>query len=124
MSTDAYPFDDSDTTVPTDETMQAMLAGSIALTSVILRQGPQYGDDGAAAIVQEHGRRNFRLREQGLLRIVCPVTDESAVCGIGIFAAPPDRVAEIMADDPGVLAGVFVYDVHPCRSFPGDALPG
>jgi hypothetical protein len=52
------------------------------------------------------------------------VADESEVCGIGIFAAPPDRVAEIIADDPGVLAGVFVYDVHPCRGFPGDALPG
>jgi hypothetical protein len=28
-----------------------------------------------------------------------------------------------MEDDPGVKAGVFVYEVHPCRSFPGDSLP-
>jgi len=29
----------------------------------------------------------------------------------------------IMNDDPGVAAGVFTYQVHPCRGFPGDALP-
>jgi hypothetical protein len=28
-----------------------------------------------------------------------------------------------MDGDPGVQAGVFVYDVHTCRGFPGDALP-
>jgi hypothetical protein len=28
-----------------------------------------------------------------------------------------------MDADPGVQAGVFVYEVHPVRSFPGDALP-
>ncbi len=28
-----------------------------------------------------------------------------------------------MNDDPGVAAGVFTYQVHPCRGFPGDALP-
>jgi len=28
-----------------------------------------------------------------------------------------------MGDDPGVAAGVFTYEVHPCRGFPGDALP-
>jgi hypothetical protein len=28
-----------------------------------------------------------------------------------------------MEDDPGVKAGVFEYEIHPVRSFPGDALP-
>ena len=28
-----------------------------------------------------------------------------------------------MDDDPGVLAGVFRYELHPCRGFPGDHLP-
>ena len=32
------------------------------------------------------------------------------------------EVVRIMDGDPGVVAGVFVYDVHPCRGFPGDAL--
>ena len=124
METDEYPFDDSDTTVPTDDAMDAMLARAITLTTVILREGPRVHAEGARAIVREHGRRNFRLREQGLLRIVCPMSDDTDVCGIGIFAAPVERVVQIMDDDPGVRAGVFVYEAHPCRGFPGDALPG
>jgi hypothetical protein len=28
-----------------------------------------------------------------------------------------------MNDDPGVAAGVFMCEVHPCLGFPGDALP-
>ena len=28
-----------------------------------------------------------------------------------------------MDDDPGVQAGVFTYEVHPVRGFPGDGLP-
>jgi hypothetical protein len=27
-----------------------------------------------------------------------------------------------MSDDPGVQAGVYVFDVHEARGFPGDAL--
>jgi len=30
---------------------------------------------------------------------------------------------KIMDEDPGVAAGVFVYELHPCRGFPGDSLP-
>lgn len=123
METDAHPFDDSDTTVPSDDTMRAMLARAITLTTVILREGPRADAEDARALVWEHGRRNFRLRDQGLLRIVCPMSDDTDVCGIGIFAAPVERVIEIMDEDPGVRAGVFVYEAHPCRSFPGDALP-
>jgi hypothetical protein len=57
-----------------------------------------------------------------VLSIVCPVPDDSEVCGVGIFDAEPDRVRDLMEQDPGVQAGVFVYELHPCRSFPGDAL--
>jgi hypothetical protein len=32
-------------------------------------------------------------------------------------------VRTIMDDDPGVPAGIFTYDMHPVRSFPGAALP-
>jgi hypothetical protein len=73
--------------------------------------------------VWEHGRRNFALRADGRLAIVCPVTDDSEWCGIGIFDASVDEVARLMEEDPGVEAGVFSYEVHPIRSFPGDSLP-
>jgi hypothetical protein len=37
---------------------------------------------------------------------------------------PPEEIAQIMDSDPGVQAGIFTYEVHPSRSFPGDSLPG
>ena len=29
----------------------------------------------------------------------------------------------LMEEDPGVKEGVFVYEIHACRSFPGDRTP-
>jgi hypothetical protein len=45
------------------------------------------------------------------------------VTGIGIFDASIEEVQKIMDEDPGVKAGVFVYEAYACRSFPGDSLP-
>ena len=107
----------------TDEYMFEMLAKTKNYTLVLLKAGPQYGTPGADEIVFEHGRRNFALRADGVLSIVCPVADDSEWSGLGIFNAPIDDVVRIMDGDPGVQAGVFTYEVHPVRGFPGDALP-
>jgi len=107
----------------TDEQMLDMLATTKAYTLVLLRQGPNYDAPGRDPIVWEHGRRNFELRADGKLAIVCPVFDDTSLCGIGVFDASEDEVAALMQGDPGVQAGVFEYDVHPVRSFPGSALP-
>lgn len=106
-----------------DEYMREQLtkAGEYAL--VLLRAAGEYGRPGSDAIVWEHGRRNFSLRAEGLLSIVCPVTDDTDLCGIGIFTTTVEHATEIMDADPGVRAGVFSYEVHPVRGFPGDALP-
>jgi hypothetical protein len=106
----------------TDEFMREMLTKSRTYSLMILKEGPNYGTEGADRIIWEHGRRNFAMRADGVLSIVCPVPDESEVCGVGIFNADGDEVRELMDGDPGVQAGIFVYEVHPCRSFPGDAL--
>jgi hypothetical protein len=111
------------TTPISDEQMRAMLPSARPYTAVILRRGPGYGTEGAQAVVWEHGRRNFALRADGLLPIVCPVTDDSGVCGIGIFTGDVAEVTAIMDGDPGVAAGIFTYDVHPVRGFPGSTLP-
>lgn len=106
-----------------DEEMGQLLPTAKQYSVVILKRGPRFGDESSAQIIWEHGRRNFGLRDDGVLAVVLPVTDESDGCGIGVFAATVDETAAIMADDPGVAAGVFVYQVHACRGFPGDALP-
>jgi hypothetical protein len=112
----------------TDQEMGQLLPTAKAYSVVILKQGPKYGalmeNDAAAAIIWEHGRRNFGLRDEGVLAVVLPVTDGSDVCGIGVFAATIDDTTAIMNDDPGVAAGVFTYEAHSCRGFPGDSLPG
>ena len=107
----------------TDEEMGRLLPTAKAYSVVILSRGPNFDDEATPAIVWEHGRRNFALRDAGVLAVVLPVTDDSEVCGIGVFAATIDETAALMADDPGVATGVFTYRVHPCRGFPGDALP-
>jgi hypothetical protein len=37
--------------------------------------------------------------------------------------APEEEVVRIMDEDPVVKAGIFTYELHPTRSFPGDSLP-
>jgi len=107
----------------TDEEMGRLLPTAKPYSVVILKQGPKFGDDATPRIVWEHGRRNFGLRDDGVLAVVLPVTDGSDVCGIGVFAATVDETSAIMGDDPGVAAGVFTYEVHGCLGFPGDSLP-
>jgi hypothetical protein len=79
--------------------------------------------EGAEKIIWEHGRRNFALKMSGVLPIVCPVTDGSYLSGVGIFNTGMDELKKIMDEDPGVKEGVFIYEIHPCRSFPGSSLP-
>ena len=107
----------------TDEYMRAMLPTTKEYTAVLLKAGPNRRMEGVDQIVWEHGRRNFSLRADGVLSIVCPVPGGEELNGIGIFNATVEETRAIMDHDPGVQAGVFVYELHPCRSFPGDALP-
>jgi hypothetical protein len=107
----------------TDEEMRAMLTKVKTYSLMILRGGPKLKEPDVQRIIWEHGRRNFELRAQGKLAIVCPIRDESDVCGIGIFNADVEETQQIMDGDPAVRAGIFVYDVHRCSSFPGDTLP-
>lgn len=108
----------------TDELMREMMTRTRAFAAVILKPGPRFGEPGSEKIIWEHGRRNFELRAAGLLRIVCPIRDGGGVAGIGIFDGPVDEIERLMREDPAVEAGVLVFEIHACRSFPGDALPG
>src|SRR5690349_8049161 len=108
----------------TDDYMRQMMTMTKEFSIVILRKGPKYHEPETRAIVWEHGRRNFALRQEGLLSIVCPIRDDGDVAGIGIFNATVEETKKIMDGDPGVQAEVFVYEVHATRSFAGDSLPG
>jgi hypothetical protein len=107
----------------TDDFMREMMTKSKNYCLVILKSGPNREKPGIEKIIWEHGRRNFSLRADGLLPVVCPVADESSVSGVGIFNGTLEEIRKIMDEDPGVKAGVFIYEAHVCRSFPGDSLP-
>ena len=107
----------------TDEYMRQMSSTAREYCTVLLKVGPHRYEEGAEKIIWEHGRRNYELRADGVLAIVCPISDDSDVCGLDIFNATVEEVKKIIDEDPGVKAGVFVYEIHPCRSFPGDRLP-
>ena len=62
------------------------------------------------AIIWEHGRRNFALRAEGVLSIVCPITDESDIAGLAIFNANVERTNEIMEDYPAIKAEILSYE--------------
>lgn len=111
-------------TTITDEYMYSMFPKTKEYCIVLLKPGPAMDQPGVEKIIWEHGRRNFSLRADGLLSIVCPVSKEGGLSGLCIFNTSPDEAKEIMDGDPGVAAGVFVYETYPCRSFPGDSLPG
>jgi len=108
----------------TDEYMQEMLTKTKTYTLMLLKPGPNVQHDEIKKIIWEHGRNNFKLRAEGLLSIVCPVALESEIVGIGIFNAEADIVHERLKEDPAIKEGVFVYELLPVRSFPGDSLPG
>jgi hypothetical protein len=110
-------------TVFTDDQMRKGIASSKNYCVVILRSTSRRSETGIDKIVWEHGRRNFGLRADGVLPIVCPVNDGTDLSGVGIFTTSVDETKKIMDDDPGVKAGVFTYEVHACRGFPGSSLP-
>ena len=107
----------------TDEFMKEMISKTRNYCIVLLKHGPNRNMDGAGKIIWEHGRRNFALHMNGSMPIVCPVSDGSDLSGVGIFNTDADEVKIIMDEDPGVKEGIFIYEIHPCRSFPGSSLP-
>lgn len=106
----------------TDEYMQEMRKTVKNYAVIILHKTDKFKRPEVDKIIWEHGRRNYQLRAEGALSIVCPITDETDVCGICIVNTSTDEAKKIYEDDPGVKAGIFTFEVHPCRSFPGDAL--
>jgi len=105
-----------------DDFMRQMLPTTRTYTVVILH-GPNREVPDADTIIWEHGRRNFALRQAGLLSVVCPIGDGTGIAGVGVFNAPIEQVDELCKSDPAVRAGVLTYEVHQARGFPGDSLP-
>ena len=107
----------------TDKYMKELLLNAKNYTVVILKKTEKINEAGTDKIKYEHGKRNFQLREEGIMSIVCRVNDDSNISGVAIFNVNPEEVEKIMDGDPGVIAGIFTYEIHLCSSFTGDKLP-
>ena len=103
--------------------MRERLSGASTYTASMLHATDGFVRPAVDPIVWEHGRRNMALVEAGLLAVVLPVGDDSDLAGIGVFTTDPEATRSIMDDDPGVRAGIFTYEMHPVRGFPGASLP-
>jgi hypothetical protein len=111
------------TSLVTDAYMHSMLSKTKNYCVVILKYTPVREEPWANKVVWEHGRRNFELRKKGILSIICPVSVGKSVRGVSIFNATVEETKRIMDEDPAVKAKIFVYEIFPTESFPGDSLP-
>src|SRR5512143_3462025 len=111
-------------TIITDEFMRQMQAKSKDYCICILRTTPKRGQTGANRYVTEHNRRNLVLRSQGPLAILLQVSDGTSVSGVSIFNASVEEVKKMMDEDPAIKEGIFTYELHAARGFPGEMLPG
>ena len=108
----------------TDEFMKHMLSKTKQYSVVILKAGTNREKEEIEKIIWEHGRRNFGLRADGVLPIVCAVSDGSDVAGVRIFDATVVEVKEIMDEDPSTKPGFSstkymldeVFQVTACQS--------
>lgn len=107
-----------DLPVVTDDMMKAALPTAKPYCLMILRSTAKLVRPDVGSVIWEHGRRNFALREAGLLSIVCPVADGTDLSGIIIFNVDVEQAREIMDGDPGVQAGIFTYALHPVAASP------
>ena len=96
----------------TDEYMQSMLATIRPYCIVLLKPAGNVPPENIRQIIWEHGRRNFALRNEGKIAIVCPVSKEADVAGLYIFNSAPEEVAEIKKADPAVEAGIFTFHIY------------
>ena len=106
-----------------DEEFKENLSKAKSYVGIILIEGPNYNTPEARAIVYQHGKRNMSLRKAGKFPIIFPVVDGGRIKGLGAFCVSKDEVKKIMDGDPGVQAGVFIYELYDVRGFPGASLP-
>ncbi len=110
-------------TIITDEYMRQMQEKTKEYCVCILRTTTKRGQTGANRLVAEHNRRIYALRAQGPIAILCQITDGSGMSAVAVFNASPEDVKKLMDEDAAIREGIFTYELHPCKGFPGDVLP-
>ena len=90
---------------------------------VIYRPGPAWlvGKTVLEQPLKEHGKYMLGLYIKGSMKLGGPLTDDAG--GAVLLAVADEQEAKmIVAADPAVKSGIFVYEMHPWKLQPWDEL--
>jgi uncharacterized protein len=90
---------------------------------VVYRPGPAWltGKSVMEQPLKEHGKYMLSLYIKGSMRLAGPLTDNAG--GAVLLEVSDEAEAKtIVANDPAVKAGIFVYEMHPWKLQPWDEL--
>jgi uncharacterized protein YciI len=88
---------------------------------VIYRPGPAWlvGKSVLEQPLKEHGKYMLSLYIKGSMKLAGPLTDDAG--GAVLLAVADESEAKmIVAADPAVKSGIFVYEMHPWKLQPWD----
>lgn len=88
---------------------------------VIYRPGPAWlvGKPVSEQPLKEHGKYMLGLYIRGSMKLAGPLADNAGGAVVLEVADQPEAQA-IVAQDPAVKSGIFVYEVHPWELKPWD----
>jgi uncharacterized protein len=92
-----------------------------AMYLVIYRPGPAWlvGKSVFEQHLKEHGKYMLSLYIKGSMKLAGPLTDDAG--GAVLLAVADESEAKmIVAADPAVKSGIFVYEMHPWKLQPWD----
>jgi uncharacterized protein YciI len=88
---------------------------------VIYRPGPAWlaGKPVSEQPLKEHGKYMLGLYMKGSMKLAGPLTD-NAGGAVVLDVADEAQAKAIVAEDPAVKSGIFVYEMHPWELKPWD----
>lgn len=88
---------------------------------VIYRPGPSWlpGKPVTEQPLKEHGKYMLSLYISGSMKLAGPLTD-NAGGAVLLDVADESEAKRVVAEDPAVKAGIFIYELHPWELKPWD----